>query len=161
MSPRLKLVSPEPEKRTVAKGVPAGRPPNRALRTREQLSGMGSARSGSSSRPGGPADCPWPPDETLDLRRRKMGAGPARPRDLKRTYQTLLRSSATTSMASSSPSSGESTPSPSPAEPPFCGGRSRHSRSQSINDGSDPVLSSWASAPVPKGRYRAISLTEA
>jgi type 1 fimbriae regulatory protein FimB/type 1 fimbriae regulatory protein FimE len=36
MAPRLKLVSPEPEKRTVAKGVPAGRPPNRAL-TREHL----------------------------------------------------------------------------------------------------------------------------
>src|SRR6516164_9450294 len=37
MAPRLKLVSPEPEKRTVAKGRPAGRPPNRELRTREHL----------------------------------------------------------------------------------------------------------------------------
>ena len=37
MTPRLKLVSPEPEKRTVAKGRPAGRPPNRELRTREHL----------------------------------------------------------------------------------------------------------------------------
>jgi hypothetical protein len=34
MSPRLRLVSPEPEKRTVR---PAGRPPNRELRTREHL----------------------------------------------------------------------------------------------------------------------------
>ena len=37
MTPRLKLVSPEPEKRTVAKGRPAGCPPNRELRTREHL----------------------------------------------------------------------------------------------------------------------------
>jgi integrase len=37
MTPRLKLVSPEPEKRTVTKGRPAGRPPNRELRTREHL----------------------------------------------------------------------------------------------------------------------------
>jgi hypothetical protein len=37
MTPRLKLVGPEPEKRTVAKGHPAGRPPNRELRTREHL----------------------------------------------------------------------------------------------------------------------------
>jgi type 1 fimbriae regulatory protein FimB/type 1 fimbriae regulatory protein FimE len=37
MTPRLKLVSPELEKRTVAKGRPAGRPPNRELRTREHL----------------------------------------------------------------------------------------------------------------------------
>ena len=37
MTPRLKLVAPEPEKRTVAKGRPAGRPPNRELRTREHL----------------------------------------------------------------------------------------------------------------------------
>jgi type 1 fimbriae regulatory protein FimB/type 1 fimbriae regulatory protein FimE len=37
MPPRLRLVSPEPEKRTVAKGRPAGRPPNRELRTREHL----------------------------------------------------------------------------------------------------------------------------
>ena len=35
MTPRLKLVSPEPEKRTVGRGRPAGRPPNRELRTRE------------------------------------------------------------------------------------------------------------------------------
>jgi integrase len=33
----LKLVSPEPEKRTVAKNHQAGRPPNRELRTREHL----------------------------------------------------------------------------------------------------------------------------
>src|ERR1700758_3600435 len=37
MTPRLKLVSLEPEKRTVAKGRPPGRPPNRELRTREHL----------------------------------------------------------------------------------------------------------------------------
>jgi type 1 fimbriae regulatory protein FimB/type 1 fimbriae regulatory protein FimE len=37
MTPRLKLVTPEPEKRTVARGRPAGRPPNRELRTREHL----------------------------------------------------------------------------------------------------------------------------
>ena len=37
MTPRLKLVTPEPEKRTVPKGRPAGRPPNRELRTREHL----------------------------------------------------------------------------------------------------------------------------
>ena len=37
MAPRLKLVSPEPEKRTVAKERAAGRPPNRELRTREHL----------------------------------------------------------------------------------------------------------------------------
>jgi site-specific recombinase XerD len=37
MTPRLKLVTPEPEKRTVAMGRPAGRPPNRELRTREHL----------------------------------------------------------------------------------------------------------------------------
>jgi len=37
MSPRLKLVGPEPEKRTVVRGRLAGRPPNRALRTREHL----------------------------------------------------------------------------------------------------------------------------
>ena len=37
MTPRLKLVRPEPEKRTAAKGRPAGRPPNRELRTREHL----------------------------------------------------------------------------------------------------------------------------
>jgi type 1 fimbriae regulatory protein FimB/type 1 fimbriae regulatory protein FimE len=37
MTPRLKLVTPEPEKRTVARGRPAGRPPNLALRTREHL----------------------------------------------------------------------------------------------------------------------------
>src|SRR5215472_4209876 len=37
MTPRLKLVTPEPEKRTVAKGRPAGRPPNRELLTREHL----------------------------------------------------------------------------------------------------------------------------
>jgi integrase len=37
MAPRLKLVSPEPEKRTVREGRPAGRPPNRELRTREHL----------------------------------------------------------------------------------------------------------------------------
>jgi type 1 fimbriae regulatory protein FimB/type 1 fimbriae regulatory protein FimE len=37
MTPGLKLVSPEPEKRTAAKGRSAGRPPNRALRTREHL----------------------------------------------------------------------------------------------------------------------------
>jgi type 1 fimbriae regulatory protein FimB/type 1 fimbriae regulatory protein FimE len=37
MTPRLKLVSPEPEKRTVAKARPVGRPPNRELRTREHL----------------------------------------------------------------------------------------------------------------------------
>ena len=37
MSPRLKPVSPEPEKRTVAHGRAAGRPPNRELRTREHL----------------------------------------------------------------------------------------------------------------------------
>ncbi len=36
MNPRLKLVSPEPEKRTVT-SRPAGRPPNRELRTREHL----------------------------------------------------------------------------------------------------------------------------
>jgi integrase len=35
--PRLKLVSPEPEKRIVVKNRPAGRPPNRELRTREHL----------------------------------------------------------------------------------------------------------------------------
>src|SRR5271170_205824 len=35
MTPRLKPVSPEPEKCTVSK--PAGRPPNRELRTREHL----------------------------------------------------------------------------------------------------------------------------
>src|SRR5271156_4626305 len=33
----LKLVGPEPEKRTVAKNRQAGRPPNRELRTREHL----------------------------------------------------------------------------------------------------------------------------
>jgi integrase len=33
----LKLVSPEPEKRTVAMNRQAGRPPNRELRTREHL----------------------------------------------------------------------------------------------------------------------------
>ena len=37
MDPRLKLVSPDPEKRTVAKERAAGRPPNRELRTREHL----------------------------------------------------------------------------------------------------------------------------
>ena len=37
MTPRLKLVSPEPEKRTVANRRPTGRPPNRELRTREHL----------------------------------------------------------------------------------------------------------------------------
>ena len=37
MTPRLKLVSPGPEKRTVQKGRPSGRPPNRELRTREHL----------------------------------------------------------------------------------------------------------------------------
>jgi integrase len=37
MAPRLKLVSPEPEKRTVTKGRLTGRPPNRELRTREHL----------------------------------------------------------------------------------------------------------------------------
>ena len=37
MTPRPKLVTPEPEKRTVARGRPAGRPPNRELRTREHL----------------------------------------------------------------------------------------------------------------------------
>jgi type 1 fimbriae regulatory protein FimB/type 1 fimbriae regulatory protein FimE len=37
MTPRQKLVTPEPEKRTVARGRPAGRPPNRELRTREHL----------------------------------------------------------------------------------------------------------------------------
>ncbi len=42
MTPRLKLIGPEPEKRTVtkrtvSKGRPAGRPPNRELRTREHL----------------------------------------------------------------------------------------------------------------------------
>jgi type 1 fimbriae regulatory protein FimB/type 1 fimbriae regulatory protein FimE len=37
MTPRLKLVTPEPEKRTVARGRAAGRPPNRELRTREHL----------------------------------------------------------------------------------------------------------------------------
>ncbi len=37
MPPRLKLVSPPLEKRTVAKNHPAGRPTNRELRTREHL----------------------------------------------------------------------------------------------------------------------------
>ena len=37
MAPSLKLVSSEPEKRTVEKRVLAGRAPNRALRTREHL----------------------------------------------------------------------------------------------------------------------------
>jgi type 1 fimbriae regulatory protein FimB/type 1 fimbriae regulatory protein FimE len=37
VTPRLKLITPEPEKRTVARGRPAGRPPNRELRTREHL----------------------------------------------------------------------------------------------------------------------------
>jgi type 1 fimbriae regulatory protein FimB/type 1 fimbriae regulatory protein FimE len=37
MVPRLELVSPGPEKRTVARVRPAGRPPNRELRTREHL----------------------------------------------------------------------------------------------------------------------------
>ena len=37
MTPRLKLVAPEPKKRTVTRGRPAGRPPNRKLRTREHL----------------------------------------------------------------------------------------------------------------------------
>jgi type 1 fimbriae regulatory protein FimB/type 1 fimbriae regulatory protein FimE len=37
MPPRLKLVRPEPEKRTVSRGRPAGRPRNRELRTREHL----------------------------------------------------------------------------------------------------------------------------
>jgi type 1 fimbriae regulatory protein FimB/type 1 fimbriae regulatory protein FimE len=37
MTPRFKLVSPEPEKRTAVKGRRAGRPPNRELRTREHL----------------------------------------------------------------------------------------------------------------------------
>ena len=37
MTPRLKLVTPKPEKRTVARERPAGRPPNRELRTREHL----------------------------------------------------------------------------------------------------------------------------
>jgi site-specific recombinase XerD len=37
MIPHLKLVSPEPEKRTVATNRQAGRPPNRELRTREHL----------------------------------------------------------------------------------------------------------------------------
>lgn len=49
MTPRLKLVSPEPEKRTVAKGRPAGRPPNRELRTREHLTPAES--NASSKRP--------------------------------------------------------------------------------------------------------------
>jgi hypothetical protein len=35
MTPRLRLVRPEPEKRTVSK--PVGRLPNRELRTREHL----------------------------------------------------------------------------------------------------------------------------
>jgi type 1 fimbriae regulatory protein FimB/type 1 fimbriae regulatory protein FimE len=37
MTPGLRLFTPEPEKRTVARGRPAGRPPNRELRTREHL----------------------------------------------------------------------------------------------------------------------------
>jgi hypothetical protein len=37
MAPRLKLVGPDPEKRTVLRSRPAGRPPNRELRTREHL----------------------------------------------------------------------------------------------------------------------------
>lgn len=48
------------------------------------------------------------------------------PGTLRRRYQTLLKSCAATSMGGSSPSSGESTPWPSLAEPRFCAGRSRH-----------------------------------
>ena len=48
------------------------------------------------------------------------------PGTLRRTYQTLLKSCAAMSMGGSSPSSRESTPWPSLAEPRFCAGRSRH-----------------------------------
>jgi hypothetical protein len=55
-----------------------------------------------------------------------LAQGPRRPRDIKANiYQTLLRFCAATSMVGSSPSSGESTPCPSLAEPRYCAGRSR------------------------------------
>jgi hypothetical protein len=69
------------------------------------------------------------PDDAGILGCRRGGVGASArdvPGTVRRTYQTLLKSCAATSMVGSSPSSGESTPWPSLAEPRFCAGRSRH-----------------------------------
>jgi hypothetical protein len=85
-----------------------------------------------------------------------LAQGARRPRDLRWTYQTLLISCAATSMGGSCPSSGESTPWPSLAEPPFCAGRSRRRRPQPVNDGSGPRLVLVGNRPLQKSRNRVI-----
>ena len=62
-----------------------------------------------------------------------LAQGPRRPRDLKADLPDAPKILRAMSMGGSSPSSGESIPWPSQAEPRFCGGRSPHRRSQSIN----------------------------
>jgi hypothetical protein len=75
-----------------------------------------------------------------------LAQGPRRPRDLKVDIPDAPKILRGNVYGWFTPSSGESTLWPSLAEPPFCAGRSRRRRPQSIKDRSDPVLSSPAIA---------------
>ena len=82
-----------------------------------------------------------------------LARGPRRPRDLRADIPALPKSCTATSMGGSSPSSEESIPWPSLAEPRFCAGRSRRRRPQSVND---PPSCLRRYSPSSKSRNRAI-----